>query len=526
LTDSVNKQDVNVNHEDNDGSDTSTESIIITNPLVQRLKWHNELYRRIKLLPWWIKYNIGLAEAAVLKRSILKLASDIGFQDRWTAALLRHAVSEFSKKGLGADYYGYHNIQHELEAAYFSLIAAYGHHRREFIFDQQDLIYLFVAALFHDYDPLKHFDKPHEDSVEAFVRDDKQIKKYLDDVGINIDIVFVLIQRTAYPFRDKIAEHASMRIEELFTLAGIPESDSETREHYKYLGWFLSVSERIAGYALGDIEHGRDLARRNAHALGWHPSRINEESVRYFSIMKEEKEMMKSVLEYVPEKYKKNFFDNIQSFKDAWEEENSIRASIRKNETNLVPVSIEKCDSRIDPSVRESVLNIYRELPLPVPAIYENKFKKSLSNSNTILITLRVNDKNGKIVGYVKGGPLETYELRRGTHDYNVGKKNTAYMEWIGIKSGYWGGAGGHALRSEFLKEARNRGYVYVTSYVHRLVITKRKERGEPIELVQKYDPDRLDYYRIDLKKLTDVTTITDQDPRVVETLPSDLGIG
>ncbi len=236
--------------------------------------------------------------------------------------------------------------------------------------------------------------------------------------------------------------------------------------------------------------------------------------------------MMKSVLEYVPEKYKKNFFDNIQSFKDAWEEENSIRASIRKNETNLVPVSIEKCDSRIDPSVRESVLNIYRELPLPVPAIYENKFKKSLSNSNTILITLRVNDKDGKIVGYVKGGPLETYELRRGTHDSNVGKKNTAYMEWIGIKSGYWGGAGGHALRSEFLKEAKNRGYVYVTSYVHRLVITNRKERGEPIELVQKYDPDRLDYYRIDLKKLTDVMTITDHDPRVVETLPSDLGIG
>ena len=188
-------------------------------------------------------------------------------------------------------------------------------------------------------------------------------------------------------------------------------------------------------------------------------------------------------------RYKKNFFDNIQSFKDVWEEENSIRASIRKNETNLIPVLIEKCDSSIDPNVRESVLNIYREIPLPVPAVYENKFKKSLSNSNTILITLRVNDKNGKIVGYVKGGPLEIYELRRGTHDSNVGKKNTAYMEWIGIKSGYWGGAGGHALRSEFLKEARNKGYVYVTSYVHRLVITNRKERGEPIEIVQKVRP-------------------------------------
>ncbi|HEY7082130.1 MAG TPA: hypothetical protein VH500_20760 [Nitrososphaeraceae archaeon] len=372
---------------------------------------------------------------------------------------------------------------------------------------------------------MKHFDKPHEDSVEAFVRADKQIKKYLDDVGINIDILFVLIHRTAYPFRDKIAEHANKRIQELFTLAGIPEINSEIREHYVRLGWFLSVSERIAGYALGDIEHGRDLARRNAHALGWHPSRINEESVRYFSIMKEEKDMMKSVLEYVPEEYKTNFFNNMEAFREAWEEENRVKASIRKNETNLVPDLIEKSSKGIDPSIREPILKIYQDLPLPVPPIYENKFKKLLSNPNTILVILRVNDKNGEIVGYVKGGPLETYELRRGTHDSNVGKKNTAYMEWIGIKSGYWGAAGGHVLRSEFLKEAKNRGYEYVTSYVHRLVITNRKERGEPIEIVQKYDPDRLDYYRIDLKKLTDVTTIIDQDPSVIETLPSDLGI-
>ena len=94
------------------------------------------------------KIQCRTSRGSVLKKSILKLASDIGFQDRWTAALVRHAVSEFSKKGLGADYYGYHNIQHELEAAYFSLIATYGHYRREFIFDQQDLIYLFVAPSF------------------------------------------------------------------------------------------------------------------------------------------------------------------------------------------------------------------------------------------------------------------------------------------------------------------------------------------------------------------------------------------
>ena len=291
-------------------------------------------------------------------------------------------------------------------------------------------------------------------------------------------------------------------MQELFTLAGVSEYDTATREHYEYLGWFLSVSERIAGYALGNFEHAKELARRNAHALGWHPSRINEESVRYFSTLKEEKEMVDCVLRYVPENYKKNFYDNIEAFRAAWEIENGIRSSIRRKEMDLVP-TIEKNEVRLDSYVRDAILEIYRQLPAPNPTINEEKFKKSLFDSKTILITLRIKDKNGKIVGYVKGGPLESHPLRRGTYDANLGKKNTAQMEWINIKPGYWGETGGHLLRSEFLKEAKRRGYSFVTSYVHRDVIISRKNRGEAIEIVQRYDPDKLDYYRVDLRKLS-----------------------
>ena len=71
-------------------------------------------------------------------------------------------------------------------------------------------------------------------------------------------------------------------------------------------------------------------------------------------------------------------------------------------------------------------------------------------------------------------------------------------------------------------KEARNRGYSFVTGYVHRIVIMSRKNRGETIELVQKYDPDKLDYYRIDLER-HDATT--HQHSRGIETMPPDLGI-
>ena len=60
-------------------------------------------------------------------------------------------------------------------------------------------------------------------------------------------------------------------------------------------------------------------------------------------------------------------------------------------------------------------------------------------------------------------------------------------------------------LRMHFLKEAKRRGYNFVTSYVHRDVILSRISKGENIEIIQKYDPDKLDYYRVDLTNIVTV---------------------
>src|ERR1041385_3947760 len=228
------------------GKDTSP-----INPLIQPLPWQFELHKRVKLLPWWLLYNIGVAEEAILKNKIIKQATDIGLQDRWTSKLVRHAVSEFSKKGLGSDYYGYHNIDHELEAAYFTLLAADGQNKKQLEklglvgqnskFSQEDIKYLFVAALFHDYDPLKQSDKPREDAIEGFIRNDCKIRTFIDAVGINIDIVIAIIHRTAYPFKGKTAHYAEKRMQQLFEYAGIDKKDTKTRKHYNDLGWFLSI---------------------------------------------------------------------------------------------------------------------------------------------------------------------------------------------------------------------------------------------------------------------------------------------
>ncbi|MFQ5920405.1 MAG: hypothetical protein ACE5JV_00105 [Nitrososphaerales archaeon] len=494
-------------HGDEAGGTTARGSIV--NPLALPYPWWYELYQRIKLVPWWLRYKFGIGREAKFEDEIVQLASSLGLQENWVRKVVDHAVTEFSKKGLGVDYYGYHSIDHELEATYFALLAAKG---LESGFSNEDLCYLFVSALFHDFDPIKEFDKPNEEAVEWFIRHDPRIRKFIHDAGISIDIVMVLIHHTAFPFRGEIREKAEKRMDELFASAGIPEGEEERRRHYKYLGWFLSVAERVAGYALGDFERAVELAERNAHALGWHPSVINIESVQYFDILDEEKEMVEVVLGGAPEEYRKRFEDNVAKFREAYRKEMEIRDSVLSKKVSLTrrvevigPAEAGTVVSGRDddPNLEEHMLGLYTLLPPPI-RVNKDKFRKSLALRDTLLVTLRINGNRGTVVGYAKGGPLESYKLRRGTVDKNMGRKNTIYLEPMSIQPGYWGANGGHMLRGAFLSEAKKRGYRFLSAYAHRNVIERRMERGEPIATVCKYDPDRLDYYRLDLTGLSE----------------------
>ncbi len=472
-----------------------------SDPFALPYPWWYELYQRIKLVPWWINYNFGATKEAGLKDKIIDLAREMGLQDSWVKKVVRHAVSEFSKKGLGPDYYGYHNLDHELEATYFTLLAAKGQ-KNDKKFSYKDICFLFVSALFHDFNPLKEFDKPHEEDVEWFLRHDVMIQNFMKEAGIRIDITLALIYRTAYPFEEEIKTKALKRMQELFTSAGIPEDDMKTRKHYEDIGWFLSVAERIAGYALGDFARSIDLATRNAHALGWHQSVINMESVNYFSKLKNEIEMFNSVMESLPEDYRKRFNDNVANFQLAWERELEIRMKVKQKQLTFVS-AVEEMRNSLVPNLKETLFKLHSTLP-PPRRVEEKIFQKSFERSDTLLVTLRLNDERSAVVGYAKGGPLEHYKLRKGTHDENKGKRNTIYLEPMSIELGYWGVGGGHLLRQKFLSEAKKRGYQFLTSYVHRNEIEHRIAMGEPTEIVRKYDPDKLDYYRLRLVDLHD----------------------
>jgi len=498
-TDSTNEQSQLV-----DNNTTSRESIEDSdhsNPLIEPSPWWYEIGRRIRLVPWWLRYDFGIAQESDLRNRIVQLASSLGLDRKIVNKIVRHAVSEFSKHGLGPDYYGYHNIDHELEVTFFTLLAAKGQDKQGLGIglSQKDLVTLFIAALFHDYDPLKRFDKPNEDSIERFIRNDHRILQFISELGISLDIVIALIYRTAYPFKGMIAEQATKKIQELFSAAGIPENDSSTRKHYERLGWFLSISDRIAGYSLGNFEHSKELARRNAHSLGWHPSVINTESVKYFTALKEEREMFQRVFEGVPEQYRQNFSDNVMNFRQAWSKETEIRRSIRDKQVSLV-TAVEG-PYTIDSNLMRSIQHIYKESHAPMRTT-PKRFRKSLAEADTILVTLRIDTKNGELVGYAKGGYLEKYKLRRGTHDENFGQRNTAYIESICVKPDFWGETGGGRLRMAFHAEAKRRGCKFVTGYVHREVAIRRINGGENVDIIQKYNPDKLDYYRAHLDNL------------------------
>jgi hypothetical protein len=77
----------------------------------------------------------------------LELAAKMSFDKNATSKIIRHAVSEFSKHGLGSDYPGYHTINHNLEVAFVSLLSA-GNQKLENKIPDKDIKNLFVAALF------------------------------------------------------------------------------------------------------------------------------------------------------------------------------------------------------------------------------------------------------------------------------------------------------------------------------------------------------------------------------------------
>jgi hypothetical protein len=427
-----------------------------------------------------------------MRNEILSIMAKNGLDQDHYVEMLDYTIDLFESQGLGTEYYGYHNINHELEVTYVSLLAK---NQNKIKFTDEDIKYLYVAALFHDFDPQKNVDKPHEESVLKFISMDKKLRQLINDAKIDLEIIKVLILRTTYPWSGKIKENAENQIKECFNNSDITRNNSPYQEHILEMGWYLSVVDRISGYALGDFAKAMEMAKMNAHALAWRPSLIVRSSVAYFEeILNKETDMAKGILKVLPKEMRKNFFDTVLSFMKIRQQEITIHADHSYENLKMIP-TIESMTTRGDPNFIKAIYEIFLELPTPLQFEKEN-FEKSIKDPKVIINTLRLNDKNGEIVGFSKGGPLENYKLREEIRDENYGLENTIFLEPLALKMGYWGLKGGSEMRHMFIMQANSMKFKFLTSFALRDVIRARIDKEEA-EFVTLFDPERWDYYRI-----------------------------
>ena len=436
------------------------------------------------------------ASPHTLRNEILSQIVESGLDEDCYHEMLDYTVELFETQGLGADYYGYHNINHELEVTYVTLLAA-NMNQTSGRFSKDDLKYLYASALFHDFDPQKSVDKPHEESVLKFISMDRKLRQLLDVAGLDLEIIKVLILRTTYPWSGQLKENAERQIQQCFKKSDLTKNNEEYQEHILYLGWYLSVVDRVSGYTLGNFAKAMEMAKMNAHALAWRPSLIVRSSVAYFEeLLNRETEMCKIILKSLPKQMRKNFFNTVLSFMNLRQQEITVQADYAYENLKLVP-TIEQMPTRKDPEFIKTLHSIFEELPAPLQFSKEN-FDESVKNPDIILNTLRLNDCKGEVVGYAKGGLLETYQLRPEIKDENYGYNNTVFLEPLALKMGYWGLQGGSEMRHMFIMQSHAKKFKFLTSFALRDVIRARVEK-EKAEFVTLFDPERWDYYRIEL---------------------------
>jgi len=427
-----------------------------------------------------------------MRNEILNLMVERGLEDDCYVEMLDYTIDLFESQGLGTEYYGYHNINHELEVTYISLLST---KQEKIQFTDEDLRYLYVAALFHDFDPQKSVDKPHEESVLKFISMDRKLSQLINVANIDLEIVKALILRTTYPWSGELRENALKQIKQCFDSSDLTKNNQQYQQHIMEMGWYLSVVDRISGYALGDFTKAMEMAKMNAHALAWRPSLIVRSSVAYFEeLLNKETDMLKGILKTLPKEMRKNFFDAVLSFMKIRQQEITIQADYSYENLKLIP-TIECMSTREDPNFAKALYDIFLELPTPLQFEKDN-FEKSVKDPKIIINTLRLNDKNGEIVGFSKGGPLEKYKLREEIRDENYGLGNTIFLEPLALKMGYWGLKGGSEMRHMFIMQSHSMKYKYLTSFALRDVISARIEK-EQAEFVTLFDPERWDYYRI-----------------------------
>ena len=294
-----------------------------------------------------------------MRNEIINILVERGLGDDCYVEMLDYTIELFESQGLGMEYYGYHNINHELEVTYVALLAI---NQNKIQLSDEDIKHLYIAALFHDFDPQKEVDKPHEESVLKYISMDKNLIQMIDSANVDLEIIKILILRTVYPWSGKIKEDAEKQIKICFQNSDVTKNNQEYQQHIMEMGEYLSVVDRIGGYALGDFTKSMEKAKMNAHALAWRPSVIVKRAVAFFEeLLNNETVMAKAILKSLPKEMRKNFFDTVLEFMKIRQQEITIQANYSYENLKLIP-TIESIATRKDPNFVKTLYDIFLQL--------------------------------------------------------------------------------------------------------------------------------------------------------------------
>jgi len=156
---------------------------------------------------------------------------------------------------------------------------------------------------------------------------DKKLSQLIKTANIDLEIIKALILRTTYPWSGELRKNAEIQIKQCFENSELTRNNIQYQQHIIEMGWYLSVVDRISGYALGDFSKAMMMAKMNAHALAWKPSLIVRSAVAYFEeLLNKETDMTREVLKVLSKEMRKNFFDTVLSFMIIRQQEISIQA--------------------------------------------------------------------------------------------------------------------------------------------------------------------------------------------------------
>ena len=147
----------------------------------------------------------NLSNTTYLRNEVIKLAEKNGFDNPCYKTMLDYTINNLQTSGLGEKYYGYHNIDHLLEVPLGTLLVGNSKHVHNL--SAEDLKYLFVSAIFHDFEPNKIIDKPSEDNVLENLSSDPKIRNLISQSETDFEIIKAIILRTAYPWKGKLKEN-------------------------------------------------------------------------------------------------------------------------------------------------------------------------------------------------------------------------------------------------------------------------------------------------------------------------------